>query len=267
MSEKRWSLSQQEKASESMVEWQKAAEQLGLHWQVSMSVKKDIDTCRIVSDPKGKRHEIWLSSQVFDNPELYKADVIHELCHAKISESVDPAFSTIHFSKDCSSLKGKEWDDFKAKASWLYLAWAHVDVWIDDLRHEHWPELTRKDLASAMQGSKVAWQQGQKELLSSPKGAVRTALMIASMDRNLGGKNKDKPRPQSLLQAYDQKSRMLIMELANMYKKLPRLGDDRLQNLAVLEDSVQQAVGIMKLPIKPSMVEEEGQAVWKFDGV
>lgn len=242
-------------------EWNRAAEKLGIQWPITYSIRQDIDTCQVVSHPDERRHDISLVPEVLTKSELFEVDVMHEICHAKISEAVDPAFSTIRFSRAAQ----EEWDgareeEFSRNARQLYLAWAHEDVWINDLRHEHWPLLTKKDITSSHAGLRTMVTQGDAQTLQQPRTYMAFALNIAEANRRLP--KKDRPDPLPILRAYDMPSRSLINTLAAHIAKLPKLPQDRQAAGRLLEGSVQEVTRILKLSIKPRLIEEDGALVW-----
>ena len=248
-------------------EWSEAIKQLDLVWSASFE-EKDVDTCKIISSPTQREHQVWIHPDVLKNRELYKVDVFHELCHAKLSEAVSPAFSTIHFKKeeyggDFSKLSEEQKRSFSDRAEMLRLAWCHVDIWVNDLRHKEWPELTRQDAETFQKGVTSLASRKRLDILQQPESMLGIAMNKAETARHLRrGKKKVKPMNISF---FDKRTIALINKLTEYYKKLPPLTMDKDRDLSILEISVQDVAKILGLPINPKLVKEDGMDVWSFE--
>lgn len=244
-------------------QWKKEAEKIGLTWPVTFLVKNDIETCMVVSNEKTQTHEIWVHPGVLQQPDVFDVDVMHELSHAKVSETVDPTFSTINFSKH--SLEG--WDgeqaaEFRKQASELRMAWLHVDIWINDARDAVWPELTKKDILNFLESFRKLASSGAKDFIQRIDTKISVAMNISDAKRHLS-KNKQ-PDEQVYLRQYTAQDRQLIVQLTNHFNTLPKLGEDKKENLKILEGSVQKVAQILGFSIKPVLLEENGRMVWDF---
>lgn len=243
-------------------EWQAAEATLGLQWRRQYIPRPDVDGCRIISDPMQQRHEVWLAGGAATNPEKYRVDIMHELCHAKISEVVDPAFSTMYFKREYGALTGENQQRFNRQAQLANLAWLHVDVWVNDLRHEHWPELSEEDAKTLYQSARNAIKSGNGNMLHDPKMMIAIALNMAENKRH-----KLSPKKMSeaeIMRAMGPSRVPTINQLAKLYSGLPKLTLDRDTDLAVLDSSVQQAAKILQLPISPHLIEQDERAVWEL---
>ncbi len=245
-------------------QWKKEAKKIGIEWPITFLVKDDINTCMVVSDEIDRTHEIWILQAVLQNPDIYDVDVMHELSHAKISETVDPTFSTINFSTN--SLEGHDGDraqEFRKLAVELRTAWLHVDIWINDARDAVWPELTKKDILSFFDNFKKLADAGHKDFIERLDTVIAVATNMSEAKRHLS--KKQQPDPQAVMRRYTNVAvRQLIVKLTNHFETLPKLGEDKTKNLKILEQSVQKVAQILGFSIKPFMVEENGRIVWDF---
>lgn len=248
---------------QSKEQWKKEVEKIGLTWPVTFLIKDDIETCMVVSDAKTQTHEIWVHSDVLRKPEVFDVDVMHEISHAKVSETVDPTFSTINFSEH--ALVGWDGDraaEFRKQAAELRMAWLHVDIWINDVRDAEWPELTKKDILNFLESFRKLAVNGANDLIQRLDTKISVAMNMSDAKRHLS-KNKQ-PDGQIYLRQYSNQDRQLIVKLTNHFSTLPKLGADKKENLKILENSVQKVAQILGFSIKPFMVEENGQVVWDF---
>jgi len=244
-------------------EWKKAELKLQLEWSLCYQQRKDIETCKIISDPEEENHIILIRPEVFNNLDLYRIDVFHELCHAKLSEVVSPAFSTLYFKKECGKLDGEAKKEFQRMAQMLYLAWAHVDIWVNDLRHENWPELTRQDIESFRKNVEKLSVGNFPEILGNLQTIIGIAINKAETNRHFSH-SKKKPKPLNM-NFLDRKTMDLINKLAKYYETLPKLKMEESEDIAMLENSVQKVVNIFGFPIKPTLTREDSRSVWSFE--
>jgi len=240
--------------------WREAEKTVGLKWSVLYVLKDNIKTCHIASNKQEQRHEIWIHPNVLQNPELFEVDVLHELCHAKLAESTDPLFATTSVSEKYKGLEGEKDRILVKKLKQLGLACLHIDMWVNDLRHEYWPELTRKDIVSCFDGIKKIAKSGDDYTLGQIEMLIAIAMNIAAVQRNMS--KKKRPKYQSTLALYDTNSRVFINKLANYFKSLPRLTGNIREDLAILEESVQHIVNVFDLQIDPKILEENGEGRW-----
>ncbi len=233
---------------------------LGLVWPVEYFFVPTENTCRVTSDPSACRHEVWVHPGVIQNPETYLCDLVHELCHASLAERVDVAFSTIYFSRHYAHLSSKAEKEFAKKYWLLYLAWAHVDVWVDELRHSLFPDLTFADHDSFFKSISVIASLDKNELvgLEQPQHLLALAVHLAETKR-FGLAKQDFSQILNCLSREGQKT---VSRMHQYYAILPRLTFQPEKDLAILLDSVQKAAKKLGLPIAPRILEEEGRQVW-----
>jgi hypothetical protein len=230
-----------------------------LNWLVSYSLKPDEATCRITCLPNEQRHEVWLSASAVQNPDLFLPDIVHELCHAKLAETVDVAFSTLFFRKRYGRLQGQAQLQFARKAQYLYWAWAQVDIWVNDLRHSHWSELSHVDQESFIGSLAQLIREGQAQYLNTNKAVFGLALQVAEAERH----HLAVFDPAAIVDHMNQESRKTYAKLVSFYRSLPPLSFDRTHDLATLEHSVQKVAKHLRFPVSPKLVDEEGRKVWE----
>jgi len=225
--------------------------QIELEWKVSYFLGSG-DSCQIFSDPTTKTHNIsiperWLkSTTIFFS--IYLHEVLHELCHAKLAELIDPIFSTVIFSKKYSIADRK----FQKSAKQLYLSQSHVDIWVNDLRHHVWPHVTIVDCASFLRAAEVIFHEDPTIITDSLELSIALAQYLGEAKR----RSLFIPLlPQSLLTP-------LIIELSQFYQSLPPLSYNKTEDIRLLEKTTQQAARILDFQIIPKLVDEEGRIVW-----
>lgn len=234
------------------------AKTLGLTWLVEYWLT-EVNTVKLSSHPTQQRHEVWLPSSVFGNEALWLPDIVQSLCKAALAERIDPAFSTLFFAKSYGELKGSKKKRFERQAQQVFWAWSHVDIWANDLRHEHWPELSKTDHESfALSVGQLA-QHGQWQFLRTNEGVFSIAQQMAEIERR-----QLEPLVDfwSVLQDLGWEWREKHRSLYEYYRQLPRLSDNQTNNLGLLVQTVQEVSQILHFPIKPKLVEEEGRLVW-----
>lgn len=226
---------------------------LGLRWKVEFEQDPEQMIHKICSDPEARLHRVILPARPTE------MEVVHELCHAALAERVDPAFATLYFASSYGKLEGEEARAFYEKAQMLYGAWCHVDLWVDDLRYEHWPELALQDckrFAQAVYGVALA---KQSELLRSVEGLVGIALQIAFIERH---KLTGQPDLAPVVRMLGQDAELVVDRLISILGNLPRLSFDAKRDLIALEQSVKAVAQTFGFPIEPRLVQEQGQNVW-----
>jgi len=227
---------------------------LALKWEIRYFLAPGEATCRIVCDAKNRVHEIWINKTAARGP-VAQPDIIHELCHAALAERIDPAFSSIYFTKRCGELTGEDRREFYQRGRMLYCAWSHTDIWVNDLRHELWPELTISDHQSYADGFLALLRSGNIEFICMTENLLGLAQYQAERERHSSG-------GPDLFSVPGIRIGREIAELAEFFKSLPRLKFKPRKDLKLLAKSVSRAAKILKLPIDPRMVYENGQWVW-----
>lgn len=231
---------------------------LTLQWPVSYWHVPAANTCQIVCLPDEQRHEVWLLSSAAKNPNEWLPELVHELCHAALAERLDPTFATAYFGRgdEYGNLAGEALVKFTRQVQTFYLAWAHIDVWVDELRHHHWPELSQVEAERFAEAVSFVAAADQQTMLHQPLQRVALAVHLAE-ERRFG-------LPASGLERLANQSHWSIEALAKLYQRLPVLPIDRQEALAVLEQSVLQVVDLLKLGIKPELIDAGDRAAWQF---
>jgi hypothetical protein len=239
-------------------------EKLGLKWQVTYILAPKETTCRVSSYPEIKKHKIWVHSEVISHRLLFLPDLVHELCHCKLAEEIDPIFSTFSFPKRYQKLEGQKAKNFKIASEMLYLAFSLVDIWVNDLRHSLWPELTLKDYESYSRAllffAKEEFWPAIGRFIETPENILGIALYLADNKRR-----SFLPVDLTLLFKHlSKENKMFIQRLANFYSSLPYLSYKRESDLKTLEKSVKKVVKLLGFPISPKLIEEKGRIVWQI---
>jgi len=234
---------------------------LGLRWPISYYLMLEAKTCQVVCDGREKKCEIWINGTTYRKPDLMFAYVIHELCHCSLAEQVDPAFPTVFFSEKWNEIARKDPAKFDQLARMIYYAWSHVDIWVNDLRFAHWPELTSDEHNTFAQGLMLIVQHQEWEVLQSPESLLGLAQHQAERNRhNL----VDSPDLFAVLEASGVGVDDQIKKLAQYFESLPRLKFKPKKDLKALERSVQDVAKMLNFPINPRLVWKE-RWVWSLD--
>ncbi len=237
---------------------------LGIEWDIQYSHDPEGQTCRIISDEVRRQHEIILTTSAVQRLQNCFSDLMHELCHAKLSEVYSPAFSTIRFDNDThqklqskSALKRKK---IATRINQLHESWLHVDLWVNQLRNTHWPECTQEE--AEMMNNNVP------PLLRDGREHISVELAVAIAMHLVDGKRYsfDTSPVQKALESLDPKDKNLINLLDEYFVEIPNLPKEAPKALELLQESVQKVSKILKYPIQAKLIEQEGQQVWSFSG-
>lgn len=142
------------------------------------------------------------------------------MCHAKFSEQLDPIFSTVRFSRKYGKLSEEEYAEFAKKAQMVELCQSYVDVWINDLRFEIDPDLTREENDSVIENVKKAVEFGDSSIVKDPRITIAIAMVLAEQRRH----KLKMPNVLSIMKMYG-KEWQKINDLRDMMAKLPRITD------------------------------------------
>lgn len=186
-------------------------------------------------------------------------DIVHKLCHCALAERVDTAFSTIWFTEKWNQISRKEPGRFSQSARMLYLAWCHVDIWVNDLRHKHWPELIAQEHSTFAQGVVILLQRHEWGMLSRSETLLGLAQHQAERERHGLSKSADLF---AVLSAHGIEVEKKIKGLAEFFKFLPRLRFKPRKDLKILESSVVEVARRLEFPISPKLVFKNGLWVW-----
>lgn len=235
---------------------------LDLSWPVDYRKDMAAKTCRIDSDPSTRRHLVTLPTSALDNVSAWRPSLAHELCHAYLAENVDPIFSAWRFPKRYSEFTGHQLAELNRRAQEMYLSTSFlIDVWVDDLRHRYWPDLTSQELAGTAEDLRYAVRIGcAKGLGEEGSRVMAIALHVVSSERH-GGQAAQMDEVNRALPA---EIGALIREVAQFMQTVPRLSYNRAQDLQLLERYAQESARLLNAPFVPHLAEEEGVVVWEI---
>ncbi len=214
-------------------------QQLGLQWPIAYTVDYSgkEDTAHIASF--SGEHAIQLPLSFFIEQQKYKDLIVHELCHAALAERLDPAFASAIFFKKYGQLKGDEAQKFTKAVEQFYLAWCHIDLWVDKLRHSLWPDLTEQGHRNFVQAMQVLARARQSDAFQEPKNII--AIALNSLEEKRYGFS-----PFNVRKAAGEEVARPVRQLAAYYETLPPLSGRRVEDLALLQSSVQGAARMLK---------------------
>ncbi|MCH7568228.1 MAG: hypothetical protein IIA87_02295 [Nanoarchaeota archaeon] len=111
--------------------------EIGLEGPIEYELGDGLIGC--VFDPEERKHKVFYHSKVdqrsleeFDPNRPYLANFIHEFCHLRLAEQIDPSFAVIE-------VIGVD----KEKALFYTIENGLVDIWANDLFNTHFPDLFR----------------------------------------------------------------------------------------------------------------------------
>ncbi|MEW6408185.1 MAG: hypothetical protein AB1465_05870 [Patescibacteria group bacterium] len=228
---------------------------LKIRWRVIIEPGQG-DTLLIMSEftnvaRKIGEHRISAPQQYLANPEYFRLDWAHELCHAVLAERIDLIFGG---SAVVGEIDSKERE---RRAKTLYYARIHEDLLVNDARDELLGrDLTVKDVYSTHQHflelTKMAKTGHPKaiQFFQEPRLPWILALNIAEDERHNCGVGAIE-----VLDLYESNSRQKIKAICSIYQDLPRLSWKREKDLPALERSIQKIVAeIFRENWKPKMV-------------
>lgn len=234
---------------------------LALSWPVKYQRDQAAPTCRIDSDPLLQRHFVTLPSSTLESFAAWRPSVAHELCHAWLAENVDPIFSAWRFPRRCGRFTGQQLAEFQQRAHQMYLATSVlIDVWVDDLRHHYWPELTCQELEETAADLLFIVQRKRISELCKGERLMAIALHVVSSERHGGQKaNMD-----AIYTALPAEIVEVIQEVTHFLQSVPRLSHERQSDLRLLEQYAQQSATLLNTPFAPRLVEEDGIMMWEI---
>ncbi|MCD6412436.1 hypothetical protein J7K91_02045 [bacterium] len=232
--------------------------EIDLEWPVVYRVK-DVSTCQVTSSPKEKIHEIWIHEWVLYNFDFFLPDVLHELCHCKLAETVDPLFSRTAFpSKYLPKIREKE-------EILVYLGYAtkHIDLWVNELRHQYWPEVTFLDHQTFFSSVERMMKESKFSQLFTFEGVFSLAFCLAEEKRY---SLKEITSITSFLKFLPDYLVFFISKISKFLESLPSLSYEKEKDLKLLESSTQKFCQLLMLPITPYIEfdEKEDLYLWKI---
>lgn len=219
----------------------------GGHWNV---------TCSILSDPFQRRHQIEVYPEAAKDWRFWRTQVAHEVCHGWLAERVDPAFACMRFLRAYGELQGAGQAEFTRRAGAAYRAYILVDVWVNELRHRFWPDMTavaNNGFTSSVIALTKRGQLGQGDHL------IALAQDIAER-RRLNQPTVDYSPAFATL---EQETAQAVQALADFYTALPNLSYQYDADIEILRQAVVGASQLLQLPFMPELVMEDNTWVWK----
>jgi len=236
------------------------AHQLGLKWKVISIVDPNADRPSIASSKVGQEHRISFPP---GHAEAFRCDAVHELTHAKLSETIDPIFASIYFQRS------EDINDpaFRQRAQMVYYAQMPVEVWVADYMSIVDRGLAVEDVTTWLQA--VDQIPGPELRNLAAETVIGYAVNYAQIRRTgIKGYDKQESRVRQKIQAFlgrdvDQIGR----QLGRYYRELPQLPMEAAQAIPLFEQATQETARIAGFPIKPTLVQEEDHWVWKIEDV
>lgn len=247
---------------------QKFLDKLQLNWSVIIERGKG-DMLLIQSEVTDVQewkgcHIISAPVDYLKNPNYYRVDWAHELCHALLAERIDPIFGG---SAVVGEIDPKE---RQRRAQVLFFARVHDDLLVNDVRDKVLGrDLTIEDCQSFQQALiflvKQAEENSQaKKCLVDPTFPWQIALNIAEDERHHLGLGMEK-----VLELFDNNSQRYIKKIVGIYRQLPLFSWNKEKILAEFERSVQGiAQEVLEANFFPKMINLPsfpGRKVWSVE--
>ena len=236
----------------------KAFEQeLRLRWVVEYFLVEGLSgICRINSDAITKTHEVWLHEGVMRNFTLFLPDLTHELCHGALAEQIDPIFAGVVFGPQSDRLSRQNPGKFVDLYRRVESARNHEDIWVNDLRHRHWPQITQQDKESFFLSLNLLVKERQKKTVSQLVMLIGLAQQLAEIERH----NLEPVDIKPVRNLLGKRVWRDVLTLSEFFKSLPRLQYDREQDLKTYENFLQQSCQMLGFDdLKPYLVEVGGR--------
>jgi hypothetical protein len=230
---------------------------LGLKWRVKYSLAPEAKTCQIVSDPFKKIHEVILTQLAAEHLDYFLRDLVHELCHAKLCEAIDISFATLYFSDRSNQLYQTDPERFTRLYGQMAMAWAHVDIWVDDVIIKHWPSLKKQ--------SDENWIADFMTMINRPNQPINSMEVMLSLAMQQAEIYRHKHLAIDLFKVLEERGVIIeqsLKTLATFYQTLPNLTGEKNKDLKILETSVKQAAHLLNFEIKPRLIKEKNRWVW-----
>jgi len=233
--------------------------EIDLKWLVVYRIK-DVPTCQVTSSPKEKIHEIRIHPWVLYNFDFFLPSVLHELCHCKLAEIIDPLFSRAAFPKKYL-LKAKERNEI-----FVYLDYAtkHIDIWVNELRNQYWPEITLLDHQTLLYSLERMIKENKSSQIFNFEGIFSIAFSLAEEKKY--PQLKKVPSITSLFKFFPDHLQFFISKISEFLESLPHLSYEKEKDLKLLESSTQKFCQLLMFPITPYIEfdEKEGFYLWKI---
>ena len=230
----------------------------GLNWKIKYFFcdAGDKDHNRephITSIAKDRVHEIHFGENHAQHVHDWKFDFVHELGHAFLAENIDPIFATMYLDPGIYNLP-----DFQKKANYLFLAWiAVLDTWVNDAVAKIDKSLILWDIKNWIQTAELV----PEAFRQMPGHSIVTYAVTQAEIQRLGLQAQEFNIQEILThfkRFFGESAVQDSLALSEFCAKLERLSiQNKKQSLELLNKSVQQAIEILRFPVKASLIKKE----------
>jgi len=234
--------------------YKKYEEILGLRWPVEYAHSFSAPTFGIDTDPFLKKYKVILCNLISVDNKKFESSVVHELIHAFLAERIDPAFAGYYYHIVNSVNMSAE--QKTTRINKLYLSWAHVDIWVDELLNKFFPNpMVEENELYVNTLRKMA--NHRPEELRLPIFYVPIAIHMAVASRSKTERGNLSP----VFRALGGELTDLVNKLSDFYTSLHSLSFNRKNDLLLLEESVQTSALIQKFDFVPQLLEEQNSNI------
>lgn len=237
------------KVQEMMAHLNTHLQTLGITQPVNFIVTDQVGSCRVASMPDG--HDVYVPVRQVMDWQKIEPDLVHELCHLQLSERISSLLTHLPFHPDL-----QQQACFTQRAGQVKEAWDWVDIWVNTLRHRHWPRLSKEDIISLKDVlMKVPPQHYDADMLM-----VTVALTIVEARRfDVQGFNV-----RNRIRKHSREMWQTIQSLVEVYNQLPDLTYDADVDVPIMLMFTQRTAEILEFDFVPNLVEFEGALVWSW---
>jgi hypothetical protein len=228
-------------------------EKLNLKKPVQFYPNNNLNTLRCYVD---RMKDIY----IIEGPEYFLEepkcghDVVHELCHFHLAETIDPLFASAYLEKEPDSA------DFQERIKAFYFASRFEDMWINDVMQHVTPEIHKQGILETWSYVKCIIDACKhKVLLSNNELILGIAMNIAERKRHKieEAREIEKNILKVLSRRLGKKWVRMVQRMSDFFASLPRLPEDSKEALKIYETSIQHFIEMNNYPITATIIENE----------
>ena len=238
--------------------------EIKLKWPVIYRLKKSDPVSQAISFSKEKIHKVKVPQWALYHFDFFLPDLLHELCHCKLAETVDPLFSRIAFPEKYFS-KVKENEEVSTCFNYAIDSInVCMDVWVNELRNQRWPKIVLSEHRALLSTLEEMIEKNKFSEMLAFETILSIALSLAEEKKYL--KTKNEPSITSIVEFLPEDLQFFILEISEFLGSLPSLSYEKEKDLKLLEISIQELCEILRLPITPYIEknDKEDFYLWKI---
>ncbi len=256
-------------------------EKLELEWPINL-IPSQIFSITDDNFATTKEHNICFNSDLINNlhsldnfnlEKPYLGNMLHELCHAHLAEKIDPTFAGTTSYKD-----NIRQDGFSNSQVFSSLDTHLSNVWVNDIFQNNWPKIFRAHNQNYINNitriNKLIGPERlvQEDIYLFPHKLSGYISDANRHDININFKNLTPFKPITSVHKFGDEQIINyswedVKNLAEYWTNLPKVDTDREVSLTNYEEAAQKSTEILRLPIKPKLIEEDGIKIWSVESL